>query len=105
MSNTIDNQRLTEMQEKFKDLKFGLFIHWGISALPPALRTLDNFIAESFSAREWVDIAKEAGQKYIAFTSKHHDGFCLFDSSLTDYTSTHTPAKVDFLKLLADECY
>jgi len=65
MSNTIDNQRLTEMQEKFKDLKFGLFIHWGISALPPALRTLDNFIAESFSAREWVDIARKRARSIL----------------------------------------
>ena len=58
-----------------------------------------------FDAREWVSLAKRAGQKYLIITSKHHDGFCLFDSAVTDYDSVSaTPFKRDVLKELAEAC-
>ena len=66
-----------------------------------------NWNPVKFNAEEWVKIAKAAGQKYMIFVSKHHDGFCLFDSKLTDYKSTgpESPWKVDALKELADACH
>jgi alpha-L-fucosidase len=64
-----------------------------------------QFNPVKFDAREWVRMAKDAGMKYIVITSKHHDGFCLFDSKLTDYdVMDATPFKQDIMKELADEC-
>lgn len=101
--------RLKESEDRtkwFRDAKFGMFIHWGVYALlgkgewimhvekipvheyeklPP------KFKAEKFNADEWMDLAVEAGMKYVVMTTKHHDGFCMFDSKLTDYKSTNTP--------------
>lgn len=62
---------------------------------------------ERFDARGWVQVAKDAGQKYLVFNVKHHDGFCLFDSKLTDYKSTGKESawKVDVLREVADACH
>jgi alpha-L-fucosidase len=111
---------LTKTQEAFKDWKFGIFIHWGpystinkewsmkrYKDMPPGEfeRRAREFNPQDFDARNWVDTAKAAGARYITFISKHHDGFCNFASKLTDYTSMHTPAKKDFVALLAAECH
>ena len=84
----------------FREAKFGMFIHWGIYSLlgrgewvmynekipvPEYEKLAGRFNPVQFDAREWVSIAKEAGMRYITITSKHHDGFCMFDSKLTDY--------------------
>src|SRR6185369_3275236 len=64
-----------------------------------------QFNPKNFDARKWVATAKDAGMKYIVITSKHHDGFCMFDSKLTDYTIVKaTPFKRDPMKELAAEC-
>ncbi|MGJ8643802.1 MAG: alpha-L-fucosidase [Luteolibacter sp.] len=64
-----------------------------------------KFNPTDFDAEEWVSIAKDAGMKYIVITSKHHDGFCLFDTDATDYNvMDSTPFKRDIIKELADEC-
>ena len=105
--------------KKWQDMRFGMFIHWG----PVALRgteigwsrgreipydEYDNLYKEFnpvlFDAAEWVRIAKEAGMNYIVITSKHHDGFCLWDSKYTEYDMASTPYGKDILKLLKDEC-
>ena len=105
----------------FQDAKFGMFIHWGTYSvledgewvmeirkmpiteyekLPP------RFDPEKFNAAEWVALAKAAGMKYITITSKHHDGFAMFDSQVSDWTIVkRTPWKKDPLKMLADECH
>ncbi len=102
---------LTAEQEAFKDLKFGMFIHWSLFSLPTGQRgwrtpddAIERFRAERFDARSWVDLAVEGGARYITFTTKHHDGFCLFSSRHTDFTSLHSPAGRDFVALLSDEC-
>ncbi len=65
-----------------------------------------QFNPVKFDAKEWVQIAKNAGMKYIVITSKHHDGFCLFNSALTDYDIMDaTPFKRDIMKELADQCH
>src|SRR5262245_20357904 len=87
-------------REWFQDARFGMFVHWGVYSvlgdgewvmqnkkipisdyekLPPAFNPID------FDAVEWVSIAKSAGMKYITITSKHHDGFAMFDSKVSDY--------------------
>ncbi|MGE5608592.1 MAG: alpha-L-fucosidase [Bacillota bacterium] len=103
----------------WRDARFGMFIHWGPVSLkgteigwsrgrevPTA--EYDNlykqFNPTRFDAAAWVSTAKAAGMKYIVLTSKHHDGFCLWDSKLTDYTMSSTPFKRDIVRELADEC-
>jgi len=99
--------------------RFGMFIHWGIySALGIHEQALSRFdldyadyeaLAKDFNPteydpREWVRLAKSAGMEYICFTTKHHDGFCLWDTAATDYNIMNTPYGRDVLKMLADAC-
>lgn len=103
----------------FRDAKFGLFIHWGVYSMigrEEWARQLlqiplaeyqdyaDNFNPVKFDADAWVALAKEAGVKYIVITSKHHDGFCLFDSALTDYDVAKAKYGRDILAQLAAAC-
>ncbi len=104
----------------FQDAKFGLFIHWGVySVLGRGEWVMNNekipiseyeklapqFNPTKFDPAAWVALAKAAGMKYITITSKHHDGFAMFDSKLSDWNIVaRTPYKKDPLKMLADEC-
>lgn len=107
-------------RKAFQDDKFGLFIHWGVySILGDGEWVMNNrqipvkdyerlpsfFNPTAFDAKEWVAMAKNAGMKYITITSKHHDGFAMYDSNVSDYDIVdRTPYKKDVLKALADEC-
>jgi len=107
-------------REWFQDAKFGLFIHWGVySVLGDGEWVMNNqridkktyeklpsfFNPVSFNPAEWVAAVKAAGMKYITITSKHHDGFAMWDSKLTDWDIVdRTPYRKDVLKMLADEC-
>lgn len=104
----------------FEDARFGLFVHWGVYSLlgkgewvmdrdkiPVAeYRKLPpRFNPSRFDAEEWVKLAKSAGARYITVTTKHHDGFCMFDSKLTDYDVVDaTPHARDPIRALADAC-
>jgi alpha-L-fucosidase len=92
--------------------RFGLFIHWGIYSAAARhewvknreriadadyQKYFDHFDPDLYDPRTWARAAKAAGMKYAVITSKHHDGFCLFDSKLTDYKATNTPAGRDLL--------
>jgi alpha-L-fucosidase len=112
----------------WREARFGLFIHWGLYAIPAGewkgetnhaewiLTTAQipvdmyekfapQFNPTAFNPAEWVKYAKDAGMKYIVITSKHHDGFCLFDSKHTVYDVIDaTPFKRDILRELAEEC-
>jgi len=93
--------------------RFGMFIHWGIYSIPARgewvrsvermpveeyQKYFDAFDPVDYDPREWARLAKHAGMKYAVLTAKHHDGFCLFDSKLTDYKSTNTKAKRDLVR-------
>jgi alpha-L-fucosidase len=109
-----------EARRWFQDAKFGLFVHWGVySVLGDGEWVMNNrripaaaydklpalFNPTEFDAREWVSLVKAAGMKYITITSKHHDGFAMFDSKVSDWDiADRTPYKKDVLKMLADEC-
>lgn len=99
--------------------RFGLFIHWGIYALTglheQALSRyriprdeyealVGRFNPTAYDPDEWVLMAKEAGMKYICFTAKHHDGFCMWDTKCTDYSIMNTPYGKDVLRMLSDAC-
>ena len=108
-------------RQEFQDRKFGMFIHWGVySVLGDGEWVLHNrklklneyerlpkfFDPEKFDAQSWVALAKSAGMKYVTITSRHHDGFAMFDSKVSDWNIVQrTPYKKDPLKMLADECH
>ena len=109
-----------EARAWFKDARFGLFIHWGVySVLGDGEWVMNNqnisieeyeklpsfFNPIYFDAEEWVLMAKDAGMKYITITSRHHDGFSMFDSKASDYNIVEkTPYGKDVLKMLAEAC-
>jgi alpha-L-fucosidase len=109
-----------EARRWFQDARFGLFVHWGVySVLGDGEWVMNNrriraaeyeklpalFNPVEFDPAEWVALAKAAGMKYITITSKHHDGFAMFDSKVSDWDIVdRTPYKKDVLKALADEC-
>jgi len=95
------------------DARFGMFIHWGLYALPARhewvknrermtneqyQKYFENFNPDLYNPREWAKMAKEAGMKYVVLTAKHHEGFCLWDSKYTDYKATNTPIGKDLIK-------
>ncbi|MCL2361734.1 MAG: alpha-L-fucosidase [Defluviitaleaceae bacterium] len=101
----------------FTHARFGMFIHWGIYAIPARgewVRSIeritvedyqphfDNFDPVDYDPVAWAKAAKYAGMKYAVLTAKHHDGFCLFDSKLTDYKATNTKAGRDLIKEYVD---
>ena len=104
----------------FHEAKFGLFVHWGLYTIPASGewvqfgksisgKEYETYAAQfnpvKFNAKEWVSMAKDAGMKYIVITTKHHDGFCMFDSKLTNYDIVDaTPFGKDPMKDLAKEC-
>ena len=113
----------------FREAKYGLFIHWGIYSIPggewkgqPAphgsewmmrnleipfkdySRLADIFNPEQLDARFYVKKAKEWGMKYLVLTAKHHDGFALYDTAVSDYSVMHTPYGKDIVREFADAC-
>ncbi|KPK08458.1 MAG: alpha-L-fucosidase [Gemmatimonas sp. SG8_28] len=107
-------------REWFQDAKFGLFVHWGIYSLLQNGEWIMNnrgitvseyetlapqFNPVAFDPAEWVALVKDAGMRYITITSKHHDGFAMFDSKVSDWDIVdRTPYGRDVLAMLADEC-
>jgi alpha-L-fucosidase len=90
----------------FNDVRFGMFIHWGIYSIPAKgewVRFYDDISIEDydkyaeqfnpvdFDPKEWAKTARNAGMRYVVFTTKHHDGFCMYDSKYTDFKITNTP--------------
>ncbi len=114
----------------WREARFGMFIHWGLYAVPAGewqgkeVKSIGEWIMNNaaipvsdyeklaqdfnparFDAAEWVRIAKDAGMKYIVITTKHHDGFCMFDTKATDYNIVKaTPYGKDVLRALSREC-
>jgi alpha-L-fucosidase len=106
-------------RQRFQDARFGMFIHWGLYSLlgrgewvmhneriPVAEyeRLADRFNPSRFDAEEWAGLAADAGQKYIVITSRHHDGFSMYDTALSEYKVTRTPLRRDPLAELANAC-
>ncbi len=107
-------------RKEFQDDKFGIFLHWGLySMLAQGEWVMTNqnlnhleyrklasgFYPSKFNAAEWVAAIKASGAKYICFTSRHHEGFSMWDTKYSDYNIVKaTPFKRDVLKELADEC-
>lgn len=101
----------------FTHSRFGMFIHWGLYALAARhewvkqrermtdeqyQKYFDHFDPDLYDPNLWAKAAADAGMKYFCITTKHHDGFCLWNSALTDYTAANTPAKRDLLRPMVD---
>lgn len=109
----------------FNEAKFGMFIHWGPCSLASVeiswpimvpspkwnitqeeyVNLYKRFNPVKYDPDEWIDLAESAGQRYMVPVCKHHDGFCMFDSSFTDYKITNTPYKKDIIGMLSEACH
>lgn len=110
-----DAQRL----QWWREARFGMFVHWGPVSLTgheigwsrgaeTPVEVYDNlykkFNPTNFNADEWVQVAEDAGMKYLVFTTKHHDGFCMWDTKQTDFNIMNSPFGRDVVKELSEAC-
>jgi len=117
---SMPDKRFGDGRDWFYEKRFGMFIHWGIYSIPAwheqhqwrarvprekyaALASEWNPV--SFNPDKWIDLMQEAGMKYITFTTKHHDGFCMWDTALTRFNTMNTPCHRDILRQLSDACH
>lgn len=113
----MDQEHRSQKIAWFKEARFGMFIHWGLYSIPARgewVRSqeriskedyqtyFDEFEPKDYDPKVWAKAAKEAGMRYAVLTAKHHDGFCLFDSKLTDYKATKTKAGRDLVREFVD---
>lgn len=111
------NKEIWNRTEWFRKDRFGMFIHWGLYAIPALGEWImsekrmkvedyeqyfEQFDPTNYNPREWAKLAKKAGMQYAVLTAKHHDGFCLYDSALTDYKATNTKAGRDLVQEFLD---
>jgi len=112
-------QEVPERMRWWVEARFGMFIHWGLYAIPARgewvmyqeripkaeyARLAQKFKPVRYKPEKWVALAQEAGMKYMVLTSRHHDGFSLFDSKVSDFTSVKTAAKRDLVGEYVDAC-
>lgn len=113
-------QKFGDGRDWFFEKRFGLFVHWGLYAIPgwheqfqwrrgvprrEYERLSRRFNPTRFEPDAWLDLAAAAGMSYLCFTTKHHDGFCLWNTAQTDFNVMHTPYGRDVLGMLADACH
>lgn len=103
----------------FSDSRFGIFLHWGIYSTfaqgewflnygpnkDEYAKAADAFYPHRFDAEKWISAIKASGAKYICFTTRHHDGFSMWDTKQSDYNIMHTPYGKDVVRQLADACH
>lgn len=109
-----------DTRDWFFRVRFGMFVHWGIYSVNgwheqeqhlletgrDAYRRLaSRFNPHAFNPDKWLDLAEQSGMHYIVLTAKHIDGFCMFDSAVSDFKITNTPFKKDIVGMLADACH
>lgn len=115
----VPTQENIAARQQFRDNRYGMFIHWGLSSVladgewvmnnrnikvEDYKRLLRAFNPVDFDAAKWVSAAKNAGMRYIVFITRHHDGFSNWDTKQSDWKITNTPYGKDVLKMLAEEC-
>ncbi len=109
-----------EAREKFSDKRFGIFLHWGLYSLfaqgewymtnenincHEYAKAAQAFYPHNFNADEWIAAIKDAGAGYICFTTRHHEGFSMWDTKESDYNVMNTPYGKDVVRALADACH
>jgi len=116
------NLNKPEREQWFTDLGFGMFIHWSMdvqlgmvishSMVGASADYLDRYVHElpktfnpvNFDARQWAKTARLAGMKYVVFTTKHHNGYCMFDTRTTDFGIMNSPYGKDVTRMIVDAC-
>ncbi len=113
-------KRFNDGRDWFFNKRFGMFVHWGLYAIPgwheqhqwrgriareEYVKLAKQWNPVKFNPNQWLDLLEETGMKYICITTKHHDGFCLWDTSQTAYNTMNTPYKKDIIGMLADACH
>jgi alpha-L-fucosidase len=111
--------KFQDARDVFFERRFGMFIHWGLYAIPAwheqilwrgtmhrkdYEKLIQQFNPIKFNPEAWLDLAEEAGMQYICFTTKHHDGFCMWNTRYTDYNVMNSPYGKDILGQLAEAC-
>ena len=112
-----NEEEYRKRMEWYVDARFGMFLHWGLYAIPARgewMRSFEKVTDEEYQKyfnefnpvdydpKKWARMAKEAGMKYMVLTAKHHDGFCLFDSQYTDFKATNTKCVRDLIREYVD---
>ena len=107
-------------RKDFADAKFGIFLHWGLYSMfgqgewymtnenincHEYAKVAQAFYPHNFNAHQWITAIKKSGARYITFTTRHHEGFSMWDTKQSDYNIMHTPYGKDIVKQLADECH
>jgi alpha-L-fucosidase len=113
-------RRFGDNRDWFFEKRYGLFIHWGLYSIPAwheqhqwrakvpraeYVKLSEKWNPVRFNPDRWLDIMEEAGMKYITVTTKHHDGFCLWDTKQTPFNTMNTPYRKDIIGMLADACH
>ncbi|GHU65832.1 alpha-L-fucosidase [Clostridia bacterium] len=116
-NNMINRFRFRDARDWFNEKRFGAFIHWGLYAIPAWHEQMSwrggmprkdyeqyasQFNPVKFNPDEWMRLFKEVGMEFVCLTTKHHDGFCMYDTKYTDYNIMNTPYKKDILRMVAD---
>jgi len=112
--------RFGDGRDWFLEKRFGMFVHWGLYSIPGwheqhqwrAKVTRNEYVKlaaqwnpQKFNPEQWLDLMEEAGMKYLTLTTKHHDGFCLWDTKQTAFNTMNTPYRKDVIGLLSDACH
>jgi len=113
-------QRFGAGRDWFLERRFGLFVHWGLYAIPAwheqqqwrdrvpreeYEKLAAQFNPVRYDPDQWLDVAEETGMEYVCFTTKHHDGFSMWDTPQSDYKVTNSPFGKDMLGMLAEACH
>jgi len=112
--------RFGDGRDWFFEKRFGMFVHWGIYAIPAwheqhqwrsrvpraeYVRLAEQWNPVKFDPNAWLDLLERAGMKYLCLTTKHHDGFCLWDTRETTFNTMRTPYRRDIVRMVADACH
>lgn len=113
-------KRFGDTRDWFFEKRYGMFVHWGIYSIPgwheqhqwrarvsrsEYVNLASQWNPRKFNPEEWLDTMEIAGMKYITITTKHHDGFCLWDTKLTKFNTINTPYRKDIIGMLSDACH
>jgi alpha-L-fucosidase len=113
-------KRFGDSRDWFFEKRYGMFVHWGLYSIPgwheqhqwrarvpraEYVKLASEWNPNKFNPDAWLDLMEEAGMKYITITTKHHDGFCLWDTKQTKFNTMNTPYKQDIIGKLSDACH
>jgi alpha-L-fucosidase len=120
VSNPEKIKRFGDARDWFFENRFGMFVHWGIYSIPAwheqhqwrarvaratYVKLAGQWNPKKFNPDEWLDTMEMAGMKYLTITTKHHDGFCLWDTKQTKFNTMNTPYKKDIIGMMSDACH